>query len=72
MSPKLAYTLKEAAEATPFSVSTLRKAVTQNYRPNERKFPRLNAKAGVAKGNSAAFVILHEDLQAWLEQLPDA
>lgn len=53
---KLAYTFEEAAEQSGYSVRTLKQAVSDGH---------LAARYANTKG-----VIRHEDLEAWLDQLP--
>lgn len=69
---KLLYSVPEAAEATGLSESAIKAAIRQTYASARerdlKRLPRLPAK--LAGGN--AYRILATDLQAWLEQLPDA
>lgn len=73
---KLMFTLKEAAEATGFSAEALKLAITQAYdtqspsrNVTKTRLPRLAAKR---PSPASAYRILATDLQAWLEELPDA
>jgi len=71
---KLMFSLKEAAEATGLSTGVLKSAITQDYSSGGDKkvatrLPRLAAKRPTG---SSGYRILATDLQAWLEQLPDA
>ena len=69
---KLLYSAPEAAEATGLSEVVIKAAIKQSYSSAKERdltrLPRLPAK--LAGGN--AYRILATDLQAWLEQLPDA
>lgn len=56
MSQKIAYNLKEAAEAAGVSVSTLRRAIANNDL--------------VANYPTASAVILREELEAWIKSSP--
>lgn len=66
---KLAHSLAEAADLTPFSVSTLRRAIAAT--DPESFPPPLKAKRGGTE-KKPTFVILAADLAAWLDSLPDA
>ncbi|WP_455951383.1 hypothetical protein [Arcanobacterium haemolyticum] len=67
-----AYRLEEVSVMTNFSVQDLKLAITQNYETVSNqgrvRLPRLRAK----RGKRREYLVLNEDLQAWLEQLPDA
>ena len=69
---KLLYSAPEAAEDTGLSEVVIKAAIKQSYSSAKERdltrLPRLPAK--LAGGN--AYRILATDLQAWLEQLPDA
>lgn len=69
---KLLFTVPEASEATGISEIAIKAAIRQTYASAKERdltrLPRLPAK--IAGGN--AYRILATDLQAWLEQLPDA
>lgn len=58
MNGKVGYSLTEAAEVTPFSVTTLRKEIHAG-RLKAKKYGR-------------SYVIRDEDLRAFLAALPDA
>ena len=67
MAPTLLYTLKEAAEATPFSESTLRRAVKKIR--DDGTFPHpCHAK----RGSKGEYLIPEASLRAWIDSLPDA
>ena len=67
--PKIAYTLTEAAAAVSVSVDTLRKAI---HATDPSSFPPpLNAKRmGTERKNS--YRISHANLMAWYDSLADA
>lgn len=73
VAPKLAYSPKEAAEATGISKNTIYAAIKQTYatvkEAEMKRLPRLRAKAPT---NGRDYRILATDLLAWLDQLPDA
>ena len=63
---KAAMSLDEAAAETPFSSQTIRRAIQAT---NPVAFPPpLPAK----RGSRGAYVVLRDDLLAWLRSLPDA
>jgi len=66
LSERVALTLKEAADLTPFSVDTLDRATKAT---DPQSFPPpLRAKRD-SKGRR---IVLARDLSAWLDSLPDA
>lgn len=66
---KLAYSLREAADQTPYSVDTLRRAIAAT---DPKTFPPpLKAKRGGSE-RKPVYTIRHVDLVAWLDSLPDA
>jgi len=62
---KLAYSYKEAAAVTPFSESTIKKAVYSGALKAHR--PKVDKKAKAS--DHSRVVIMHADLMAWLEQV---
>jgi hypothetical protein len=63
---RIAYTLEEAAQVTPFSAKTLRRAIKAS---DPAAFPPpLPAK----RGPRGSYVVLADDLERWLRSLPDA
>lgn len=60
---KLAYSYQEAAEVTPYSVSTIKKAVYSGALKAHR--PKVNKKKPAS--DHSRVVIMHDDLMAWLE-----
>lgn len=62
---KLAYSYREAAEVTPYSESTIKKAVyagtLKARRPKVHKTKEASDRSRV--------VIMHDDLMAWLESV---
>lgn len=66
---RILYTIEDAAEQVSQSVKTLRRAI---HATDSRLFPPpLRAKRLGTKTNSE-YRILHADLVAWAESLPDA
>lgn len=66
LSERVALTLKEAAELTPFSVDTLERA-TKATDPHAFP-PPLRAK----RDSRGRRIVLARDLSSWLDSLPDA
>lgn len=71
MSDKLAYTLPEAVEVTPYSEATLRRAIRATSAVDKNGQPIFPPPLRAKKGGKG-FTILRRDLEAWLESLPDA
>jgi hypothetical protein len=68
---KLAYSTREAAQATGLSQDAIKRAIRST---SYTKWPlHLPAKkAGDANAENAPYVILARDLQSWLDSMPDA
>jgi len=66
---KLLYTLAEAAEQVSVSEKTLRRAI-QATDPTAFPPPLLAKRMGTPK--KPAYRVLHADLMAWAQSLPDA
>lgn len=66
---RIAYDLDSAAEQVSESTKTLRRAI-QSTDPSSYPPPLKAKRKGTAK--NAAYAILHADLMAWAESLPDA
>lgn len=67
MKTKLLYTLKDAAEVTPFSESTMRRAV-KKVRDDGEFPPPCHSK----RGSKGEYLIPESSLTAWIDSLPDA
>jgi hypothetical protein len=65
---KLAYTLGEAAAAASVSEATLRRAI-HTWDPSSFPPPLRAKRAG--HGPNARYLVMREDLVAWLDSLPD-
>jgi len=60
---KIAYSYKEAAAVTPFSESTIKKAVYSGALKAHR--PKVDKKAKAS--DHSRVCIMHDDLMAWLQ-----
>lgn len=69
MTPKLLYTLAEAAEVAGVSVTTLRRAINAT---DPRSFPPPLVAKRVGLGEKAHRRILATELERWVKALPDA
>lgn len=63
----LLYTLKQAAEATPYSERTFRRAVKKIRDDGEFPHP-----CHSKRGSKGEYLIPESSLRAWIDALPDA
>ncbi|MGV9181840.1 hypothetical protein [Arcanobacterium canis] len=72
MSTRL-FDLAEVIERTHLSRPVILRAIRQDYSPGEeRRWPRLKAKAGPGVGNGVKYLIPEDALAEFIDQLKDA
>lgn len=69
MSDRIAYTIKEAAEATGVSVDQIRKALRTT---KADEFPPPLSAVRNGKASNAPHLILADELRDWLTRFPEA
>lgn len=72
MNAKTALTVHDAAELTPWSVDTIRRAVRATSAVDKNGMPTFPPPLKAKRGPRGQVVILRRDLDAWLDSLPDA